>query len=89
MGRKPRPQGAMQVVTNTVRRRGREYSSVLLRRSYREGGKVKKETLANLSHLEAELIELIGGYLRGARYVEVGACGCLYSDSAAEQRKRN
>jgi transposase len=63
----------MHVVTNTVRRRGQEYRSVLLRRSYREGGKVKKETLANLSHLEAELIELIRGYLRGGRYVEVGA----------------
>jgi Transposase DDE domain len=63
----------MHVVTNTVRRGGREYRSVLLRRSYREGGKVKKETLANLSHLEADLVELIRGYLRGARYVEVGA----------------
>jgi Transposase DDE domain len=61
----------MHVVTNTVRRRGREYSSVLLRRSYREGGKVKKETLANLSRLDAELIELIRGYLRGTRYVEL------------------
>ncbi len=61
----------MHVVTNTVRRGGREYSSTLLRRSYREGGKVKKETLANLSHLEAELIELIRGYLRGERYVTV------------------
>ena len=36
----------MHVVTNTVRRGGREYTSTLLRRSYREGGKVKKETLA-------------------------------------------
>ena len=41
----------MHVVTNTVRRGEREYSSVLLRRSYREDGKVKKQTLANLSHL--------------------------------------
>jgi transposase len=61
----------MHVVTNTVRRGEREYSSTLLRRSYREGGKVKKETLANLSHLPPELIELIRGYLRGERFVEL------------------
>jgi hypothetical protein len=41
----------------------------LLRRSYREGGKVKKETVANLSHLPEEVIELIRGALRGQRYV--------------------
>jgi Transposase DDE domain len=63
----------MHVVTNTIRRGDREYSSTLLRRSYREGGKVKKQTLANLSHLDAELIELIRGFLRGERYVEVDA----------------
>jgi hypothetical protein len=63
--------GAMHVVTNTVRRGDREYTSSLLRRSYREGGKVKKQTLANLSHLDVELIELIGGWLRGRRYVDV------------------
>jgi hypothetical protein len=61
------------VVTNTIRRGDREYTSVLLRRSYREGGKVKKQTLANLSHLDAELIELIRGFLRGERYVEASA----------------
>jgi hypothetical protein len=41
----------------------------LLRRSYREGGKVKNETLANLSHLPDEAIELIRGVLRGERYL--------------------
>jgi hypothetical protein len=63
----------MHVVTNTVRKNGREYTSTLLRRSYREGGKVKKETLANLSHLPAEVIELIRGALAGRRYVEAEA----------------
>ena len=61
--------GAMHVVTNRVRKGEREYRSVLLRRSYREGGKVKKETLANLSHLPPELIELVRGALRGQRYL--------------------
>jgi hypothetical protein len=59
----------MHVVTNHVRQGDREYSSTLLRRSYREDGKVKKETLANLSHLPAEVIELIRGALRGVRYL--------------------
>jgi transposase len=62
----------MHVVTNVVRRGEREYTSVLLRRSYREGGRVKKETLANLSHLPPELVELIRGFLRGERFIELG-----------------
>jgi hypothetical protein len=40
-----------------------------LRRSYREGGEVKKETVANLSHLPDEVIELIRAALRGQRFV--------------------
>jgi hypothetical protein len=59
----------MHVVTNTIRRGDRVYRAQLLRRSYREGGKVRKETLANLSHLPEEVIELIRGALRGQRYV--------------------
>ncbi|MCA1679999.1 MAG: IS1634 family transposase [Actinobacteria bacterium] len=61
----------MHVVTNTVRRGGREYTSTLLRRSYREGGKVKKETLANLSHLPAEAVDAVRRILRGE--IVVGA----------------
>jgi hypothetical protein len=59
----------MHVVTNTIRRGERSYTSVLLRRSYREEGKVKKETLANLSHLPAETIELVRRSLRGERFL--------------------
>ena len=70
MGRKPRHSGAMHVVTNKVRRGDREYTSHLLRRSFREGGRVKKETLANLSHLPDEVIELIRGALAGRRYLD-------------------
>lgn len=64
--------GAMHVVTNRVRHGEREYTSTLLRRSYREGGKVRKETLANLSHLPPEVIELIRGALRGQHYLPAG-----------------
>ncbi len=73
MASKPRHSGAMHVVTNIVRRGDREYSSTLLRRSFREGGKVRKETLANLSHLPDEAIELIRGALAGRQYVEADA----------------
>jgi hypothetical protein len=59
----------MHVVTNTIRRGDRVYTAHLLRRSYREGGKVKKQTLANLSHLPDEVIELIRAALRGERFV--------------------
>lgn len=57
--------GAMHVVTTTRRVGEREYSTTLLRRSFREDGKVKKETLANLSHLPAEAIDAIRRTLRG------------------------
>jgi hypothetical protein len=40
-----------------------------LRRSYREGGAVKKETVANLSHLPDEVIELIRRALRGENFL--------------------
>ena len=61
----------MHVVTNTVRRGDKEYTSTLLRRSYREGGRVHKETLANLSHLPADAIDAVRRILRGE--VLVGA----------------
>src|SRR5674476_1345163 len=64
---------AMHVVKVVSRQKGREYVSYLLRNSYREGGKVRKQTLANLSHLPEPLIELIRGWLRGERYLEAGA----------------
>ena len=62
----------MHVVTNTVRRGGREYTSTLLRRSYREDGKVKKETLANLSHLPAEAVDAVRRVLHGEVLVGAG-----------------
>ena len=55
----------MHVVTNKFRRGETEYTSTLLRRSYREDGKVKKETLANLSHLPQDAIDAIRKVLAG------------------------
>jgi hypothetical protein len=63
---------AMHVVRVVSRQGGREYTSTLLRNSYREDGKVKKQTLANLSHLPEPLIELIRAWLAGERFLTAG-----------------
>ena len=49
------------------------YETTLLRRSYRKDGKVKTETLGNLSHLPPETIALIRESLAGKTHVEAGA----------------
>jgi len=41
----------------------------LLRESYRQGGKVKTRTLANLSHLPAHVIDLIRRSLKGENFI--------------------
>jgi hypothetical protein len=51
----------------------RIYRTHLLRRSVREGTKVKNETLANLSHLPDELIEAIRVGLSGETLVVAGS----------------
>jgi hypothetical protein len=66
MSRRPRPTGAVHVVTNRRQGKGREYVSHLLRRSYREGARVRNETVGNISHLPDELVELVRAGLRGA-----------------------
>jgi hypothetical protein len=50
----------------------RDYETHLLRRSWREDGKVRNETVANLSHLPGELIELISRSLKGEAFVPAG-----------------
>jgi hypothetical protein len=62
----------MHVSTTTRRSGDREYTATLLRRSYRQDGKVKKETLANLSHLPAEAIDAIRRVLAGETLVNAG-----------------
>ena len=47
------------------------YTSYLLRRSYREGGKVKHENLGNLSHLPLEVIDAIRAMLAGRRLIDL------------------
>jgi hypothetical protein len=59
----------MHVVTTRRHYKEKTYETTLLRRSYREGGKVKNETLANLSHLPPEVIELVRRSLKGEQFV--------------------
>jgi len=61
----------MHVSTTTRRAGENEYKAVLLRRSYRQDGKVKKETLANLSHLPPEAIDAIRAVLAGKTVMNV------------------
>ena len=52
--------------------RRRDYSSAYLRRTYRSEGKVKNETVANLSSLPAHVIDLIDAGLKGRQLVPAG-----------------
>ncbi|MGQ9636022.1 MAG: IS1634 family transposase, partial [Bryobacteraceae bacterium] len=65
----PRREGAAHVVTTKRVYKGRVYETHLLRRTYRQGGKVKNLTLANLSHLPKHVIELVRGALRGEKFL--------------------
>src|SRR5579862_4050672 len=69
--------GAMHVARNRrtyVATSGerRVYESVLVRRTYRDGGKVRHETLANLSALQAEAAAAVEATLKGERLVPAG-----------------
>src|SRR5436305_9381552 len=52
--------------------RRRDYSSAYLRRTYREAGKVKNETVASLSALPDHVIDLIDAGLKGQQLVRAG-----------------
>src|SRR6516162_1197676 len=52
--------------------RARDYSSAYLRRTYREAGTVKNETVANLSALPDHVIDLIDAGLKGQQLVPAG-----------------
>ena len=65
----PARTGTAHVVTTTRKYKGRVYRTHLLRRSFREDGKVKNETLGNLSHLPEPLIDIIRRSLQGETFV--------------------
>ena len=53
--------------------RRRDYSSAYLRRTYRSEGKVKNETVANLSALPDHVIDLIDAGLKGQQLFRLAA----------------
>ncbi len=63
----------MHVAKIITRRNGREYPSYLLRHTYREGGKVKNKTLANLSALPEAAIEALRLILAGEHLIPASA----------------
>jgi Transposase DDE domain len=70
-----RSSGAMHVETSRSHQTlkdgtDRTYERHLLRRSYRVGGKVRKETLANLSHLPPEAIAAVRAVLAGKTLID-------------------
>jgi hypothetical protein len=64
--------GAMHVAKIRRRHGENEYVSHLVRRSIRDGKRVRHETIANVSRLPAEAIEALTLALRGARLLPVG-----------------
>jgi hypothetical protein len=68
---------AMHVVRIKSRhtdRKGRErqYESRLLRRTYRDGGKIRNETLANLSKMPDRIVDAVEAALKGEALVPAG-----------------
>src|SRR6266436_1329481 len=69
-----KPSGAVHVTTQRRHYTGKDgrervYETHLLRRSWREDGKVRNETVANLSRLPAETIELVRRSLAGEQFI--------------------
>jgi hypothetical protein len=71
MRAKNRNFGAMHLVTQRRPGVGCEYVTHLLRRSYREGGKVKKETIANLTHAPERISVGLRSLLAGKELVDI------------------
>ena len=74
----PRKQGRVHVVRvqkTHVDKQGqrREYTSAYLRRTYRDGGAVRNETVANLSMLPAEAVDALEATLKGQTLVPAGS----------------
>ena len=55
----------VHIETVTKSHKGKTYMSILLRRTYREDGKVKHETLGNLSDLPPDVLDFMRGRLNG------------------------
>ena len=70
-----RPSGAVHITTQRRHYTGKDsrervYETHLLRRSWRDGGKVRNETVANLSHLPPQAIAAVRAMLAGKTLVD-------------------
>ena len=63
----------VHVASITCNHHGKAYQTHLLRRTYRDGNKVKHQTLGNISHLPPHIIDVIKGALRGETYIPASA----------------
>lgn len=80
--------GAVHVSTTRRHYKGKTYETMLLRRSYREGGKVKNETVGDLSHLPREAIDAIKATLAGKTLIDVDAALAIERSFAARPCRR-
>jgi len=60
---------------------------ILLRESYREGGKIRKRTLCNLSHWPLGYIEGLRGVLKGGTVIPGGTEAIQISRSPPSARR--
>lgn len=72
-----RSEGAIHVARIKSRYKDREYESHILRRSYREDGKVKHENLGNVSHLPPAALEALRRALAGETLVSAEDRFCV------------
>lgn len=73
----PARTGKVHVATTKRTYQGKVYCTHLLRRSFRQDGKVKHETLGNISHLPDYLIDLIARSLNGETFVSADQALCV------------
>ena len=72
----PARYGAVHVATTSRRYKNKTYHTHLLRRTFRQDGKVKHETLGNISHLPDHIIDLVRRALKGESLVNPEAAFC-------------
>ncbi len=65
--------GKVHIAVTRRQYKGTEYTTTLLRHSYRQDGKVRNETVGNLSHLEDWMINGLRAMLAGRRLVDLDA----------------
>ena len=79
--------GAVHVATTKRVYKGKTYVTHLLRRSVRKGNTVTHETLGNLSHLPAHVIDLIKRSLQGETFVPAAEAIRITALAAARARR--